>query len=102
MNNKDNQLLAEAYKKVSITENTDPAISQAMGEIMAFLAVIAAAGAPAVISQIKEELKQKAAMAKKERMATASITNRTISPEEQRAQLNAKAAPAPQQQAPAQ
>ena len=101
MNNKDNQLLAEAYKKVSITESTDPAINQAMGEIMAFLAVIAAAGAPALISQIKEELKQKAATAQKEKQATAGIANRTIPPEEQKAQMDAKAPAFQRQQPPA-
>lgn len=92
MNNKDNQLLAEVYNKV-ISESIiqDPAINQALGEIMSFLAVIAAAGAPAIISQIKDELKQKAAKAQSEQQAKSSITNRTISPEEQKAQLDAKA-----------
>ena len=103
MNNKDNQLLAEVYNKV-ISESIiqDPAISQAMGDIMAMLAVIAASGAPAVIAQIKEEIKQKAAKAQSEKQATAGITNRTISPEEQKAQLDAKAPAFQRQQNPAQ
>lgn len=99
MNNKDNQLLAEAYKKVSITESADPAINQAIGEIMSFLAVIAASGTPALISQIKDELKQKAAKAQSEKQATAGITNTPVSPEQQKAQMDAKA-PAFQRQQP--
>lgn len=100
---KDNLLLEQAYDKV-ISENLiqDPAISQAMGDIMAMLAIIATAGGKAIITQFREEIKQKAATAQKEKQATAGITNRTISPEEQKAQMDAKAPAFQRQQAPAQ
>ena len=103
MNNKDNQLLAEVYNKV-ISESIiqDPAISQAMGDIIMFLGVLAGAGGKSIITQIREEIKQKAAIAQREKQATAGITNRTISPEEQKAQLDAKAPAFQRQQNPAQ
>lgn len=79
-------LLVEAYEKVILTEGN---MMEAVGEIIANVMIIAAAGMPAVIQSIRDEMREKAEKAKAEKAAREGITNKTISNQQFNAEKDA-------------
>lgn len=88
---KDAEMLAEAYKQINLQENFDPAIQELLG----YLAVMS----PMAIKLLLDQAKQKAAEEKANKGQPA--ISQPVSPEEQKAQMDANA-PAYQRQQPSQ